>query len=156
MAPVNACDILVVEKNNKTADELRSGRRENNMPELQTEQANTHKSLVNFDQWSELARTDPEAFEQKRAEFIEQTIQRMPAHRQQRMRCLQWKIDRVRHQAANPMAACIKLSEMMWDSLVGPSGLREVLERLGESNFEPLPKAEVLELELPPGKRHDS
>ncbi len=120
------------------------------MPELQTEQANTYRPLVDFDQWSELARTNPDAFEAKRAEFIEQTIQRMPAEKQQRMRCLQWKIDQVREQAGNPMAACIKLSEMMWDSLVGPGGLREVLERVGEGKYEPPPRAEVLAFEARP------
>ena len=117
------------------------------MPQLQTEQAKTHDSLVDFDQFSKLAKSDPEAFEAKRAELIEQMIQRMPAHKQHRMRCLQWKIDQVRKQASNPMAACIKLSEMMWDSLVGPGGLREVLERVGERNFEPPPKASVLEFQ---------
>ena len=45
------------------------------------------------------------------------------------------------------MAACIKLSEMMWDSLVGPGGLREVLERVGERDFELPPKAGVLEFQ---------
>ena len=117
------------------------------MPQLQTEQAKTHDSLIDFDQFSKLAKSDPEAFEVKRAEVIEQMIQRMPAHKQQRMRCLQWKIDQVRKQAGNPMAACIKLSEMMWDSLVGPGGLREVLERVGERNFEPPAKASVLEFQ---------
>ena len=74
-------------------------------------------------------------------------IQRMPEHKQQRMRCLQWKIDRVREQAANPVAACVKLSEMMWDSLVGPGGLREVLERFGNQDFTPPPKAKVLDFQ---------
>ncbi|HHJ16637.1 MAG TPA: DUF3135 domain-containing protein [Gammaproteobacteria bacterium] len=117
------------------------------MPELQTEQAQTRTPQVDFDNWSELARSDPEAFEARRAEVIEQMIQSMPEHRQQRMRCLQWKIDQVRDRAANPMAACIKLSEMMWDSLVGPGGLREVLERVGQGEFEPPPKASVLDFQ---------
>ena len=58
------------------------------MPQLQTEQAKTHDSLIDFDQFSKLAKSDPEAFEVKRTEVIEQMIQRMPAHKQQRMRCL--------------------------------------------------------------------
>ncbi len=117
------------------------------MPQLQTEQAKTRDSLVDFDQFSQLAKSNPDAFEAKRAELIEQVIQRMPAHKQHRMRCLQWKIDQVRKQAANPMAACIKLSEMMWDSLVGPGGLQEVLERVGDGHFEPPPSASVLEFQ---------
>ena len=120
------------------------------MPQLQTEQAKTQKSLVDFDQFSELAKSDPDAFEAKRAEVIEQVIERMPAHKQHRMRCLQWKIDQVRAQAGNPLSACITLSEMMWDSLAGPGGLRETLERLGNGNFEPTPKARVLDFERAP------
>jgi hypothetical protein len=116
------------------------------MSEPQIKQLETQKPLIDFDQWSELAKSDPEAFELKRAELIEQVIQRMPAHKQHRMRCLQWKIDQVRDRAANPVAACVKLSEMMWDSLVGPGGLREVLDRLHTGDYQTPPKARVLEL----------
>ena len=117
------------------------------MPELKTQHPEPRKPLVDFDQWSELAKSDPAAFEAKRVEAIEEMIQSMPAHKQERMRCLQWKIDQVRNQASNPVAACIKLSEMMWDSLVGPGGLKDVLERVGDRNFEPLPKAKVVEFQ---------
>ena len=120
------------------------------MPELQKEQPKTRKPLVDFDSWSKLARSDPEAFEAKRAQVIEQMIQRMPVHKQQRMRCLQWKIDQVRARASNPLSACIKLSDMMWDSLAGPGGLREALEGLGQRNFEPPPKAGVVDFDQPP------
>jgi hypothetical protein len=116
------------------------------MSKLTTQAVQKQKTLVDFDQWAELAKTDPEAFEARRSEVIEDMISRLPEHKQQRMRCLQWKIDLVRSQASNPMAACIKLSEMMWDSLVGPGGLREALERVGERNFTPPPRAKVLEL----------
>jgi len=120
------------------------------MPELKTEQANTQKPLVDFDTWSDLAQSDPQAFEARRAEIIEQMIQRMPTHKQHHMRCLQWKIDQVRAHASNPLSACIKLSEMMWESLTGPGGLRESLERLGKGNFEPPPKARVLNFDRAP------
>ena len=120
------------------------------MPKQQIKQASTQKPLVDFDNWSELAKSDPEAFEARRAEVIEQIIQGMPAHKQQRMRCLQWKIDQVRAQAGNPLSACITLSEMMWDSLAGPGGLRETLVRLGSGNFEPTPKARILDFERAP------
>jgi len=115
------------------------------MQELKTQTRQSGDALVDFDQWAQLAKTDPAAFETRRAAAIESVISRMPVHKQQRMRCLQWKIDQVRNQASNPMAACIKLSEMMWDSLVGPGGLRDVLERVGEGNFEPPARATVLE-----------
>ncbi len=115
------------------------------MPELQQVNTNNDKPRVDFDQWAELAKSDPEAFEARRAEVIEDMISRMPPHKQHRMRCLQWKIDQVRAQCKTPMAACIKLSEMMWDSLVGPGGLKDALERLSMDEPQPLPRARVLE-----------
>jgi hypothetical protein len=105
---------------------------------------------VDFDTWSDLAQSDPQAFEARRAEIIEQMIQRMPTHKQHHMRCLQWKIDQVRAHSSNPLSACIKLSEMMWESLTGPGGLRESLERLSKGNFEPPPKARVLNFDRAP------
>ena len=120
------------------------------MPELQTQQTETRKPLIDFDHWSDLAKADPEAFEAKRAEVIEEMIRAMPAHKQHRMRCLQWKIDQVRSQCSTPMAACIKLSEMMWDSLIGPGGLNETLERLRSGNYEAPPSARVLEFRSTP------
>jgi hypothetical protein len=114
------------------------------MPEIQTQPDKAHRSLIDFDGWAQLAQSDPAAFEEKRARLIEETIQRMPEHKQQRLRCLQWKVDQVRSQCSTPMSACIKLSEMMWDSLVGPGGLKDALERLGTGTAEPLPKAQVL------------
>jgi hypothetical protein len=105
----------------------------------------SHTSLVDFDQWADLAKTDPAAFEARRAEVIEAAIQQMPSHKQHRMRCLQWKIDQVRGQASTPLAACIRLSEMMWDSMVGPGGLRDVLEGVG-NNFQLPTRAPVVPL----------
>jgi hypothetical protein len=115
------------------------------MQKLNTQQPEPRKPLVDFDQWSELAKSDPAAFEAKRAEVIEDMIMRMPEHKQERMRRLQWKVDQVRNQASNPVSACIKLSEMMWDSLVGPGGLKDALERVADQNFDPLPRAKVLD-----------
>ena len=83
-----------------------------------------------FDAWAELARKDPEAFERLRADTIEAWLQQAPTHRQQRLRRLQWRIDGAREQADNPMAACIRLSQVMWDSVLGPGGLLENLEAL--------------------------
>lgn len=120
------------------------------MSEPTTQRIENAKSLVDFDQWAALAKSDPEAFEAKRAQAIEALIQRLPEHKQQRMRCLQWKIDQVRGRAGNPMSACIKISEMMWDSLVGPGGLQEALERVGNRDFSPRPKADVLNFDARP------
>lgn len=119
------------------------------MSESGTRPVEPREPLVDFDHWSFLAKTDPDAFEVRRAELIDDMIQGMPPHKRHRMRCLQWKIDQVRHRAANPMAACINISQMMWDSLLGPGGLCDIMERLGEGHFSPPPKARVLELRAP-------
>jgi len=34
-------------------------------------------------------------------------------HRE-RLRGLQWRIDRLREQASNPLAACVQISNLMW------------------------------------------
>ena len=76
-----------------------------------------------FDRWAELARTDPEAFEVERALLIEAVIQQAPARTQHRLRCLQWKIDRIRDTSGTPLAACLRINRLLWDSLAGEGGL---------------------------------
>ena len=74
-------------------------------------------SNIDFDHWSEIARTDPETFEAMRTEIINDCIDNAPRNRQQRLRGLQWQIDCLRAQSSNPLSACIKISQMMWDTL---------------------------------------
>ncbi|MGB5306024.1 MAG: DUF3135 domain-containing protein [Gammaproteobacteria bacterium] len=85
---------------------------------------------LDFDRWAELARRDPQAFEVQRARLIETAIGQAPARMQPRLRCLQWKIDRIRDTAATPMAACLRINQLLWDSLAGNGGLLEQLQRL--------------------------
>ncbi len=75
------------------------------------------KSHVNFNEMLTLAKTDPASFEVKRAEYIESFLNSVPAEKQTRLRGLQWKIDQTRQLARTPMASCIAISRMMWDSL---------------------------------------
>lgn len=102
-----------------------------------------------FDAWAELAKRDPAAFEQLRSDTIEALLQQVPANRQHRLRGLQWRIDRTRERASNPMAACIRISQMMWDSLLGPGGLLDALERIRAPEQPPAtappPQARVLD-----------
>jgi len=74
-------------------------------------------SNFDFDEWLELSKRDPETFESRRLESIEELINSAPEDRQHRLRCLQWKIDRVRDKMSTPLAACVAISDMMWDSL---------------------------------------
>ncbi|NOX91742.1 MAG: DUF3135 domain-containing protein [Gammaproteobacteria bacterium] len=72
---------------------------------------------VDFDEMLALARTDPATFEAKRAEYIESFLTSIPAEKRTRLRGLQWQIDQTRQLARTPMASCIAISRMMWDSL---------------------------------------
>jgi len=72
---------------------------------------------VDFDEMLTLAKTDPASFEVKRAEYIESFLSSVPAEKQTRLRGLQWQIDQTRQLARTPMASCIAISRMMWDSL---------------------------------------
>ncbi len=82
---------------------------------------------MDFEQWSQLAMQNPVAFEAKRRELIEAMISTASQRCQQRLRGLQWRIDQVRERSPNPMAACISLSNMMWESFAGVDGLAQTL-----------------------------
>ena len=64
-----------------------------------------------------------------RQECLEELIEQAPDHCKQRMRGLQWRIDQTRARSANPMAACLNISQMMWESITGEGGLLEALEQ---------------------------
>jgi hypothetical protein len=100
---------------------------EHHMPELHTSPS------FDFDSWATLARNNPQAFETKRNDVLEKAIQQAPAQRQQRLRCLQWKLDQVRHTAPTPMAATLRMQQLMWDSVAGESGLLARLQWLHEA-----------------------
>ena len=88
---------------------------------------------LDFDYLTGLARSNPSEFERFRMHAIESYIATLPADRQQRMRRLQWRIDQeLRHHT--PMGACLKLSKMMWDHLLGPGGLVGVIQGTGQED----------------------
>jgi hypothetical protein len=76
-----------------------------------------NNSLLNFDEWASLAKSDPEEFEAKRLRKIETFFNGVPAKRQQRLKGLQWQVDQARKLAHSPMASCIAISTMMLDSV---------------------------------------
>lgn len=84
-------------------------------------------TLDEFDHWAQLAVVDPDAFEARRSRVIEDFISSVPPERQPRLRGLQWRIDQIRRTARTPLASCIRISRMMWDSVLGEGGLHEVL-----------------------------
>jgi hypothetical protein len=83
-----------------------------------------------FDVWSRLAKDDPSAFEARRLALIEEYLRKFPQREQQRLRGLQFRIDMVRRRSRTPMGACLKISSMMWESLLGRHGLKTALDTL--------------------------
>lgn len=105
---------------------------------------------LDFDTMSELAEHDLETFESMRLAAIEELIESAPQERQQRMRCLQWRIDQERRLARTPLGACYRISKMMWESLIGKDGLMDQIKYLSgsveshESNSKPRFDAKVI------------
>ncbi|MEW8026740.1 MAG: DUF3135 domain-containing protein [Candidatus Thiodiazotropha sp.] len=89
---------------------------------------------LDFDHLLQLAERDPMRFENMRQAAIDDFISTLPRERQQRMRQLQWRIDQERRNRS-PLSACVKISNMMWDHMVGPQGLLGYLQ--GDVKFRP-------------------
>lgn len=89
---------------------------------------NQHR--FDFDYLTNLAQSDPSEFERLRLNAIEDYLSTLPEERQLRLRRLQWRIDQERR-SHSPMGACIRLSKMMWDQLLGPDGLVDLLRSEG-------------------------
>jgi len=71
-----------------------------------------------FDYWSQMAKDDPELFEKKRQEQIEEYIDNVPdAEYRLRLQGLQWRIEMERKLAKTSMEAAIRVYDMMWESL---------------------------------------
>ncbi|HKJ08805.1 MAG TPA: DUF3135 domain-containing protein [Gammaproteobacteria bacterium] len=109
---------------------------------------NDNGGHIDFEQWAALAASDPEAFEAQRAQVIDAAIRRAPRPKQQRLRGLQWKLDHVRQLSGTPMAACLRMSNMMWDSVLKEGGLLDAFQSLGHARPMPArPRAEVLRMD---------
>lgn len=95
-----------------------------------TDKYSSDKYNLDFEKWSALASDDPAAFEQRRQKLIDDFIMDLPEEKRQRMRCLQWRVDGVRRVSKTPLAACIEISRMMWESIKGENGLLEALNNV--------------------------
>ncbi len=80
------------------------------------EQINDIEIGYDFDSMMNLAKNSPDEFELRRQQLINNFIAGLPEDKRHRMECLQWRIDRTREQAKTPLAACMALTEMMWES----------------------------------------
>lgn len=85
-----------------------------------------------FDEWMNLAKTDPDAFDARRKQIIDDLIATAPEHIRQRLKSFQWRIDMERARCDNPMQACIKLSNMMWELVYGDRGFLWSLQQISD------------------------
>ena len=115
---------------------------------------NTNKELdFDFDKWVRLAKEDPDAYESMRKEMIQEIIDNTEPEVKRRMEGLQWQIDQIRNTSANPMASCLRISQMMWDSVLGDGGLLDNMEQLNNPETikaaKPQASAEVIAIKNP-------
>ena len=76
------------------------------------------EKAFDFDYWMKLAKNDPEAFEAQRAGLIEKYIAEVPGEVQRdRLSRLQWRVNKERELAKNPMDAAVRIYDMMWESV---------------------------------------
>lgn len=85
-------------------------------------------SEFNFDEWLQLAKSDPEAFEKRRQQAIDAMIAAAPDERRQRLRGLQWRIDMERRKYKDSLVSCRKVFSMMWSSVYSENGLLQALQ----------------------------
>ncbi|MCG7983306.1 MAG: DUF3135 domain-containing protein [Candidatus Thiodiazotropha lotti] len=72
-------------------------------------------------------------FEAVRQKTIDTYIATLPNERQTQMRRLQWRIDQERRNRS-PLSACMRISGLMWDNMLGPKGMLGYLRSI---NSEP-------------------
>ena len=78
----------------------------------------------NFDEWADLAKSDPQAFEVKRKSLIDDVISQAPEEHRKRLQGIQWRLDAERKICKNDLVYLEKVYGQMIDSLFN---LRNVL-----------------------------
>lgn len=82
--------------------------------------------LLDFDSLVEMAQKSPEKFESLRIRMIKEVIDGARGTCKQRLEGLQFNIDMEVRRAKTPMAGCIKISQMMHESLAQLRALLDV------------------------------
>ena len=81
-----------------------------------------------FELWAELAHRSPEAFEELRRLTVDLAILKRSQRNRRRLKGLQWQIDQLRARSGTPLAACLRINDLMW----------EKFESLNDSYHRPL------------------
>ena len=114
-----------------------------------------HRTLPDFDALVELAETDPPALEALRERLTNQVIKGAAnSGTQRRLKGLKFRIDAERRRSPDALTACLRLSELMYESL---AELKWALEApdvlLAERRQQPHPSRAAAKPIAFPGKR---
>lgn len=85
-------------------------------------------ALPSFDEMKAMAAERPEELENLRKRMTDQILSDAPAERRRRLEGIVFKIDAERRRSKNPLQACIRISQMMMDSV---TDLRDAVNNLG-------------------------
>lgn len=96
---------------------------------MKKDESAEHQSF-DFEYWKKLAKDNPELFERKRRDALEAVINSAPSRIQQRLRGLQWRVDMERQRAKNPLNSCLRIYNMMWESVYAKGGLLDSMDSL--------------------------
>ncbi|MFM8455036.1 MAG: DUF3135 domain-containing protein [Gammaproteobacteria bacterium] len=92
---------------------------------------------LGIEAWIKLNQENPELFNQLSRELLESTLKNTAPQNEMRLRGLQFQIDSQKKLAKNPMQACIKISEMMWEKVGELCTAIESLDSLIKNTHKP-------------------
>jgi len=95
--------------------ETKAMKNEDNLSRPATRVDNALSFEFDFDEWRLLHDRDPEAFECRRRQWVDQIIDSAPVEQRRRLRGLMFQVDMERRRAANPVDSCMRISALMWD-----------------------------------------
>ena len=85
-------------------------------------------ALPSFDELKTMAAERPEELESLRKRMTDEILRQAPEERRRRLEGIVFKINAERQRSKNPMQACIRISQMMMDSV---GELRDALNSMG-------------------------
>ena len=89
-----------------------------------------HDDVFRFHEWANLTQRHRLAFESARHQVLQNLIESAPPAQRQRLPGSQWQIDRERDRSDNPMSSCLRISSLMWGTVLGDNGLVDKLDQL--------------------------
>jgi hypothetical protein len=87
--------------------------------------------------WAQLARKNHDEYLERRSGALAALIATAPSDIQAQLMALQEHIDIIHTREKTTIGACLKLSNMMWDIVLGENGMVEHLDRSAASGDMP-------------------